>query len=165
MSRLIGDAAAIDLLDKHDHIIRQELATYQGREVKHTGDGVMASFKEVTKAIQCAIAIQKAFRKFNEQKPVKPLHVRIGINAGEPVARGDDLFGMTVQLAARVCNHCSAEEILVSGIVREFCVEKMPDVAFVDAGKGHFKGFEHAIQLYKVSSLPPKTDDKVTPSA
>ena len=150
MSRKIGDAAAIELLELHDEIIRKALEANHGRYVKHTGDGMMAAFTDVASSVRCAIDIQRAFQLFNSANPRLPLHVRIGLNAGEPVERNDDLFGMTVQLAARVCSHCEPEQVLVAGIIFELCKGEHLDSAFSDIGKAHFKGFEHAIQLYQI---------------
>jgi len=152
MSRAIGDTAAMDLLDSHDKIIRGALATYRGREIKHTGDGIMASFKEVADSLKCAVAIQRSFHEFNEGNPKMPLNLRIGINAGEPVERGADLFGMTVQLAARTCAHAKAEHILVTGVVYELSrSEAVSSVSFQKVNrKAYFKGFESSLQLYEV---------------
>ncbi len=71
-----------------------------GREVKHTGDGIMASFDDVARALACAAAIQDGFDKRNASSEGPELLVRIGMAAGEPVDRGDDLFGSTVTLPA-----------------------------------------------------------------
>lgn len=156
MSRNMGDTAAIALLDKHDNIIQKAIKAHSGRVVKHTGDGFMASFTNVDHTVKCSIAIQEAFAKFNTDNPETPLHIRIGINAGEPIERGNDLFGMTVQLAARICDQCKAEEILVSGVVYELCSPDKLELTFIDAGKKRFKGFEHAIQVYSVTSVLSK---------
>lgn len=150
MSRLIGDNAAIELLDAHDRIIRGMLSTYHGKEIKHTGDGFLASFKDVVRAVQCSVGIQQAFQRFNNYDPPFPLQVRVGINAGEPVERNNDLFGITVNLASRVCDHCTADHILISGIVQTLYEREKSDLTFIDAGKTLLKGFEHAIQLYEV---------------
>jgi class 3 adenylate cyclase len=153
MSRAIGDTAAMDLLDSHDKIIRGALATYRGREIKHTGDGIMASFKDVADSLKCAVAIQRSFHEFNKGNPRIPLHVRIGINAGEPVERGMDLFGMTVQLAARTCDHAKPEHILVTGVIYELSRnEATSGVSFKKVSKkAYFKGFESSLQLYEVN--------------
>ncbi len=66
------------------------------------GDGFMASFSSATKALECAVAMQRAFAKHNESAE-EPIKVRIGLNAGEPIAEEEDLFGTAVNLAARVC--------------------------------------------------------------
>lgn len=146
----LGDLKAIELLEKHDQMIRNALLAHHGREVKHTGDGIMASFTSVADAIHCAIDVQKAFSAYNSQISEKPLHVRIGINAGLPVERSGDLFGSTVQLAARICNHAQPDQVLVSAIMRELCHDETLASQFVDAGRASMKGFVSAVQLYEV---------------
>src|SRR5262249_36814377 len=95
----LGDAGHVDLLQRHNKIGREALEANGGREVKHTGDGIMAAFTSVAGAVGFAIAAQRAFREFNDENPV-PLDVKIGISAGEPVTDdNDDLFGASVQLA------------------------------------------------------------------
>ena len=79
-----------------------------------------------------------------------PLKVRIGINAGTPVERGGDLFGMTIQLAARICNHAEAEQILAAGIIQKLCKDDSLLAAFSDAGKRAVKGFDSALHVYEI---------------
>ena len=105
MVQRLGDDGAMRLLRIHDGIIREALARHEGLEVKHTGDGIMASFDSVQAALACAVAIQQGFAAHNASHPEPPLMVRIGMSAGEPVAESDDLFGAAVQLAARLCDY------------------------------------------------------------
>ncbi len=115
----VGDARAVEILRIHDAIIRQCLGATGGRQVKHTGDGVMASFVSASDAVSCAIDIQRAFARHNEQHGDAPISARIGFNAGEPVTTDDDLFGAAVNLAARVCAEAQAGQILVSNVISE----------------------------------------------
>jgi class 3 adenylate cyclase len=147
MTQTLGDVAAMDLLSVHDEIVRQELLQQNGREIKHTGDGIMASFVSPSNAIECSIAVQKALTDHNESAP-HPIEVRIGMSAGEPVGQAKDLFGTVVQLASRVCNAAGAGEILVANVVRELCAGK--DISFVDRGKVEFKGFADPVQIHAV---------------
>lgn len=119
----LGDAQAIELLRAHDQIVREELETYRGREVKHTGDGIMASFTSVSRCLRWAGVVQRRFAERNETTE-HPLGVKIGMSAGEPVADGDDLFGATVQLAARLCDHARPGAVLVAGAVRDLALGK-----------------------------------------
>jgi class 3 adenylate cyclase len=144
----LGDAKAMELLRTHDLIVRAELAAVGGDEVKHTGDGIMASFPSVARAIQCAIAIQRALEERQTTGAEHPIMVRIGVSAGEPVAEHDDLFGAAVQLAARACDHAAAGSILVSTAVRELCVGK--GFTFDARGPYELKGFDELIPLYEV---------------
>ena len=107
------------LLAEHDLIIRRALVASRGREVKHTGDGIMASFDDVANALGCSIAIQDGFGARASDGAATELRVRIGIAAGEPVDHNDDLFGSTVNLASRICDAADPGHILTSDLVRE----------------------------------------------
>jgi len=144
----LGDAAAQELVRAHNTIVRQALSAYGGTEVKHTGDGIMASFSSASGAVDGAIAIQRALAKRDRQQPEMPLRVRIGLNAGEPVAEEDDLFGSAVQVARRICDGAEPGEILVSNVVRELAAGK--GFLFADRGEMALRGFEDPIHVYDV---------------
>ena len=97
MTQDLGDDAAMLLVNAHDEIVRAALKEARGREVKHTGDGIMASFVSAVAAVRCAIRIQQGTRDHAAANPTVPLQVRIGLAAGEPVEQNQDLFGSTVQ--------------------------------------------------------------------
>ena len=147
VTQRLGDAKAMELVRAHDMIVRGHLGELGGLEVKHTGDGIMASFASVARAIDCAIAIQRAFDT-HAQSAEHPIHIRIGVSAGEPVAEGDDLFGAAVQLAARACDHAAAGSILTSTAVKELCVGK--GFTFESRGPYELKGFAELVPLYEV---------------
>ncbi len=104
LTQELGDAPAIALLRDHDRIVREGLDACRGQEVKHTGDGIMATCSSVSRGLRWAGDVQRRLEERNETAEHR-LGVRIGMSAGEPVAEGDDLFGATVQLAARLCDH------------------------------------------------------------
>ncbi len=143
-----GDDAGMALLDLHDAIVRNALTVAGGREVKHTGDGIMASFVSAAGALRCATRIQSTLAERRRDNAVHPLKVRIGAAAGEPVERDHDLFGATVQLAARLCSHAQPEQILVSNVVAELCLGK--GWAFTDLGDLALKGFNRPIRVHAV---------------
>ncbi len=147
LTERLGDAAARDLLRAYEQIVREALAAYGGSEVKTMGDGFMASFGSATKALECAVAIQKAFADVGARDDA-PLRVRIGLNAGEPVAEDQDLFGTAVQLAARVCARAEPGQILASNVVRELAAGK--GFLFSDQGDVELRGFEDPVRLYEV---------------
>ena len=147
LTQRLGDAGAMQLVRAHDAIVRRELAAVAGNEVKHTGDGIMASFASVARSIECAIAIQRALEEHSADAE-HPIRVRIGVSAGEPVAEHDDLFGAAVQLAARACNQAAAGAILVSTAVRELCVGK--GFTFEPRGPYELKGFTDLVPLFEV---------------
>jgi len=149
MTTLHGDTKALHLLHVHNALTRNALKAHRGREVKHTGDGIMASFASVPDAVACAIAIQKAFAAYNKETPEAPLSLRIGLNAGEPIEEQGDLFGKTVQLAARLCMHAEPGRILVDQVVLDqWQGEELP---FSDLGEVTPKGFDHAVRVYEVN--------------
>src|SRR5438552_9425788 len=108
----LGESAYMVLLTEHDLIIRRALVASRGREVKHTGDGIMASFDDVANALQCSLAVQAGFARRASGSPESDLRVPIGVAAGEPVDHNDDLFGATVTLATRLCRAADAGRLL-----------------------------------------------------
>ncbi len=148
LTQRLGDEGAMRLQRAHDAIIREALSAHGGREVKHTGDGIMASFPSVARAVECSIAIQRALAAYNREHPEAALRVRIGLSAGEPVAEHEDLFGAAVQQAARICAHADAGCILVPNVVRELCIGKQ--LPFLDRGEAALKGFDDPVRVYEV---------------
>jgi len=147
MIERLGDQRTVEMVRAHDAMVRRSLKDEKGREVKHTGDGIMASFDDAGAALRCARGIQSAFEAFNLASPEK-LRVRIGIHAGEPVEDSNDLFGTTVTTAARICDRAEADTIVVSETVRSLASD---DQAFRDLGAQVLKGFSHAVPLYELT--------------
>jgi class 3 adenylate cyclase len=141
MTQRLGDARAMDVLRQHDTIVRDALLAWNGTEVKHTGDGIMASFVSAVDAVASAITMQ---RKLADQN----LRVRIGLSAGEPVTDHGDLFGATVQLARRCCDSGEPGSIVVASVVRDLCIGK--GFQFESLGETALKGFEEPVRLYAV---------------
>jgi class 3 adenylate cyclase len=150
LTQSVGDEAAMALLNMHDTIVRDALAAFGGREVKHTGDGIMASFLSTTGAVKCATQIQRELARHHEKEGQSdcPIKVRIGAAAGEPVEHHDDLFGCTVQLAARLCSQASPGQILVSNAVADLCIGK--GLMFRALGEVSLKGFDRPFQVHAV---------------
>lgn len=163
-----GDHAAQDVVRRHNSIVRTALAEYAGKEIKHTGDGIMASFASSSNAIEAAIVIQRACAAHNDTNSDLPLHLRIGLNAGEPIEEEDDLFGTTVQLSARVCANAETDAILCTNVVRELAAGR--ELTFVSKGVQSLKGFKDPVPLYEVlwkpameSAAPPAPPTPTTP--
>ena len=135
----VGEIVYMGLLDEHDLIIRRSLVHWRGREVKHTGDGIMASFEDVANALECALAIQDGFDARMSDRATRELLVRIGVAAGEPVDHNDDLFGSTVNLASRICDASHPGHILTSDLVHEMGTER--GFAFAQGRDVELKGF------------------------
>jgi class 3 adenylate cyclase len=147
LTQRLGDAKAQEVLRTHNGIVREALKAHSGSEIKHTGDGIMASFASASKALECAIAMQRAFAGHNESAE-EPIRVRVGLNAGEPVAEEEDLFGTAVQLAARICAQAEPGQILAPIVVRELAAGK--GFLFSDRGETALRGFEEPVRLYEV---------------
>jgi len=147
MTARLGDARAVEMVRAHDAMVRRALRDKGGREVKHTGDGIMAAFDDATAAVDAARAIQQAFDAFNMASREK-LRVRIGLDAGEPVADHNDLFGMTVQRAARLCQSAEPDSIVVSEIITTLAA---PRFSFVDLGSRIVKGFTQPVEAFAVN--------------
>jgi class 3 adenylate cyclase len=149
MTARLGDKVAMDIINTHDRIVHDSLGASGGREVKHTGDGIMAVFHSAASAVRCAIKIQEDISRFGRQKPDEAFSVRIGVAAGEPIERHDDFFGATVQLAARLCAHADPRQILMSSTVAELCIGKALPIR--DVGAVTLKGFAEPVRAHCVS--------------
>jgi class 3 adenylate cyclase len=147
LTQRLGDAKAQDMLRTHNRVVRDALKAHGGSEIKHTGDGIMASFSSAARALECAITMQRSFAEHNETAE-EPIRVRMGLNAGEPVAEEEDLFGTAVQLAARVCACAEPGQILACNVVRELAAGK--GFLLSDQGDVALRGFEDPVRLYEV---------------
>lgn len=143
----LGDARARDVLRVHERLTRAELEAHGGAEVKSLGDGFMASFPSASAALDCAIGLQRSFADYNATAETS-LRVRAGINAGEPIAEDEDLFGTAVIVAARVAAQAAGGEILITDVVRQLLAGK--DYLFNDRGLAPLKGFEDPVHLFEV---------------
>ncbi|MDP1793939.1 MAG: adenylate/guanylate cyclase domain-containing protein [Acidimicrobiales bacterium] len=135
----LGDDAAHRVSRAFLTLSKDAIDARGGRLVKSMGDGVMAEFPSVSQAVGCAVDMQHAFGE---------MPVRIGINAGEPVSEDDDLHGIVVSTAARVCAQGLAGEIMVSNVVRELATGK--GFVFEPIGERHLKGIG-SVPLFKVA--------------
>jgi class 3 adenylate cyclase len=149
MTARLGDVRSVEFVRSHDAIVRRHLIEEGGREVKHTGDGIMAAFDDAVGCVRCARAIQNGFQQFNRNSDEK-IHVRIGMDAGEPVADSNDLFGETVQKAARVCAEAQSDQTLVTEDLYVIVKDQCP-VEF--ALEKHLKGFSDPVRMYSVGSV------------
>jgi len=147
MTQRLGDAKAREVLREHERITRECLRAHGGAEVKTMGDGFMASFGSAVKALECAVAIQQAFAEHNESAPERIL-VRVGLNAGEPIAEEQDLFGTAVIRAARIAALAQGGEILAANVVRELAEGK--GFLFGDRGEVALRGFDDPVRVFEV---------------
>jgi len=132
---------------EHERLTHEALGAHGGSEVKAMGDGFMVWFPSATRAVECAIALQRAFAASNETA-ADPIRIRVGINAGEPIAEGDDLFGASVIATARIAAAAQGGQILASDVVRQLLAGK--GFTFADQGEHALKGFDEPARLYEV---------------
>ena len=144
MTQELGDDAAMELVNTHDGIVRTALDEFDGHMVKHLGDGIMASFISAVSAVRCACRIQGDMARHREERPHLPLALKIGAAAGEPVEQGNDLFGSTVQLAARLCAQADPGQGLVSNMVADLCQDD--SLRFSETREVQLKGFERQVE-------------------
>jgi class 3 adenylate cyclase len=144
----LGDAEAIEYFRSHNAITRDAITHHGGREIQHTGDGFMVSFTTASRAVACAVDLQRRLAAHNQRHSEAPIFVRIGICAGEPVEEDERLFGSTVQLTARICQAAGAEQILVAPVIRDLCLGK--PFSFLDQGTSALKGFDEPVRLFEV---------------
>ncbi len=145
----LGDATYARLLQLHDRSTRMCIRDAGGKEVKRTGDGFFASFRDGTSAVRCARDIQTLMPLALPDHPDQRLMVRIGVHVGEAVEMGEDLFGIAVSTAARICARGQAGDILISDPTRSSVAA--PGVEFHRYGRFALKGLTERMTLYRVA--------------
>jgi class 3 adenylate cyclase len=150
LNERLGDAAWLELLGRHDGVVRAEVRRHHGQVVKTHGDSFMVVFRGVTDALRCAVAIQRglAGEAMRDQDRIR---VRVGIHRGEVTRQGRDVFGLNVALAARVASEADGGEILVS----EDVVAQASSVDGIVFGSGRavrLKGFSQPVTVHPVHS-------------
>ncbi len=128
----IGDSAWLDLLRRHNDLVRRELANYRGKEIKTTGDGFLVTFDGPTRAIGCARAIRDSVGKLG-------IETRAGLHTGECELMEDDIGGIAVHMASRVAAQARPSEILVSSTVKDLVAGS--GLQFTDRGVRLLKDF------------------------
>jgi adenylate cyclase len=157
----VGDLLAREITRVHNAIVRSALTRFDGREVKHTGDGIMATFQVISQAAEAAVDIQRAVASHNGRRPDLAIDLRIGINAGEPVMEENDYYGIAVTLAARICAEAKGGDILCSGVIRDLSQGK--DLRFRERGQAKLKGISDPQRLYEIvwdPSTPTTAEDQ-----
>ncbi|HEV3351863.1 MAG TPA: adenylate/guanylate cyclase domain-containing protein [Acidimicrobiales bacterium] len=139
-ARELGDRRWRELLDHHDELARAQLDRHQGRLVKTTGDGLLATFDGPARAIRCASTLRQ----------ILPVPIRAGLHTGEVELRGDDVGGIAVHIGARVAAIAGAGEVLVSRTVKDLVAGS--GITFTDRGSHTLKGVPDEWQLYAVAN-------------
>lgn len=147
MLERLGDRRGQQVIQAHDRIIRTCVRAHSGVEIRHTGDGIMASFHSVAEALGCAREIQESFRTYNCDAVDASIRVRIGIHSGEPLVGEEGLFGLAIHIAVRISDHCEPEHVLVSENVHDLAGNL--GLPFLYLGRIELKGISQPVKLYK----------------
>jgi class 3 adenylate cyclase len=130
------------LTDHHDAMIRAALSRHRGHEIKTTGDGFLATFDATGRALRCAADILAGAKDIG-------LDLRAGVHTGEVEVRGDDIAGLTVTIAKRVCDLAGPSEVLVSRTVTDLVAGS--GIEFADRGEHELKGVPGVWRLFAVA--------------
>jgi len=153
-SRLMGtnEVSTLGALKAHrSEMIDGTITQHQGRIVKLTGDGMLVEFGSVVNAVQCAADIQRAMRARNAHiPPNRRIEFRVGVNLGDVIVEGEDIFGDGVNVAARLESVAKPGGIAISGAVRDHVGNRL-DLAFEDMGEQTLKNIDRPIRIYSVS--------------
>src|SRR6478736_3553459 len=160
-----GTLAALDAL--RADIVNPKISEHQGRIVKLTGDGMLVEFPSVVNAVSCAAELQRGIRKRNAGAPQdQRIEFRIGVNVGDVIVQGEDIFGDGVNVAARLESIATPGGITISGPVRDHIGNRL-DLAFEDMGEQTLKNIERPVRVYRVHLDTPAvagTKDKKSAS-
>jgi DNA-binding NarL/FixJ family response regulator len=153
----LGDEQADGLRREHFATLRRVIAEHDGREVKSTGDGLMVAFSSAVAAVRCAVEMQRA--------TAGGLPLRVGLDAGEPMHEGSDLYGTPVIVASRLCEHAGEDEILASEVVCQIAGHRVAEL-IQPAGSLKLRGVDGRVAssqvLWRGEPPPP---EPVAPSS
>jgi class 3 adenylate cyclase/pimeloyl-ACP methyl ester carboxylesterase len=160
----LGDDEAQVLWRTHFGLLRTAVAARGGEEVKNLGDGLMVVFASALDALACAVAMQQAVHRHNQQQEERHrLQVRVGLHVGEPIREEDDYFGMPVVVAKRLCDGAQGGQILASDLVRRL-VGSRGGHTFRDLGPLSLKGVAEPLSAYEVV-WEPAAEELAAPPA
>jgi DNA-binding NarL/FixJ family response regulator/class 3 adenylate cyclase len=152
-----GDEEADTRRARHFAVLREVAAAHDGHEVKSTGDGLMITFASAVAAVRCAVALQRATTGAGDG-----LDVRVGIDAGEPLAEGGDLYGTPVIVASRLCDAAGPGEILASQVVRQVAGPRVAEL-MRPAGTLRVKGISESVATALVRWREQEDDEDAPP--
>jgi class 3 adenylate cyclase len=159
-----GETAAHEIMNEHNEIVRRQIGEHAGQEVKTAGDSFMVAFDSARKAVECAVCVQRALHDYNGRHPTHPVKVRIGLHTGEAIRAGNDLFGTSVDAAARIMAKADGEQILVSDVLKSI-LGAAKDFGFKDHKRVQLKGFPERWRLWEVTWRPEAVAGEAVASA
>lgn len=157
MTQRLGNAGAQKAVRAHNDAVRGSIQQFNGREVKHTGDGIMATFPDGPAAVAASIQMLQGIVAHNQASPDVQVEIRIGVNTGEAVEEENDFFGQAVQMTARICDKAADGHAWVSDVVVEAC--KGQRFGFLPRGAFEMKGIEKPKPLYEIAWTDAHRDE------
>ncbi len=147
----LGDAVAMELIRVHEQLVRDVVGRHGGREIKSMGDGFMVAFTTPAEGVSCALDIHEVLRTYNDEHPNEQIRVRMGLNTGVVIEESGDLYGTTVNAAARIAAKARSGQVLVSETVKQ---DAAGDWSFIDRGLFWLKGLRERWTLYEATRAP-----------
>lgn len=157
MTQRLGNAGAQKAVRAHNDAVRGAIKQFNGHEVKHTGDGVMATFPDGPSSVAASIQMLQSVMAHNQASPDVQVEIRIGVNTGEAVEEENDFFGQAVQMTARICDKANDGHAWVSEVVVEAC--KGQRFGFLPRGNFEMKGIEKPKPLYEIAWTDAHRDE------
>lgn len=145
-----GDDDAIALIRRLAEINKKVAQDANGEVVKHLGDGFLLAFPSASQATRAATMLRGRVAKLRKDDPTFPVHLRIAVHAGEPLVEGDDLLGHDVNLTARLLDHCSPDEIVISEAAKELAEKRLKKIRFGARRKVKIRGLASRITVFGV---------------
>lgn len=149
MTQRLGNAGAQKAVRAHNDAVRGAIQQFNGREVKHTGDGIMATFPDGPSAVAASVQMLQGVVAHNQATPDIPVEIRVGVNTGEAVEEENDFFGQAVQMTARICDKAADGHAWVSEIVVQACQGQK--FKFIPRGEFEMKGIEKPKPLFEIA--------------
>jgi adenylate cyclase len=157
MTQRLGNAGAQKAVRAHNDAVRGAIQQFNGREVKHTGDGIMATFPDGPSAVAASIQMLQGIVAHNQASPDVPVQIRIGVNTGEAVEEENDFFGQAVQMTARICDKAADGHAWVSEVVVQACQGQR--FGFLPRGEFEMKGIERPKPLFEIAWTDAHRDE------
>lgn len=157
MTQRLGNAGAQKAVRAHNDAVRGAIQQFKGREVKHTGDGIMATFPDGPSAVAASIQMLQSVKAHNQASPDTQVEIRVGVNTGEAVEEENDFFGQAVQMTARICDKAADGHAWVSDVVVNSC--KGQRFGFLPRGSFEMKGIEKPKPLYEIAWTDAHRDE------
>ncbi|NKB43808.1 MAG: hypothetical protein GKS03_05970 [Alphaproteobacteria bacterium] len=157
MTQRLGNAGAQKAVRAHNDAVRGAIQQYNGREVKHTGDGIMATFPDGPSAVAASIQMLQGVVSHNQASPDVPVEIRVGVNTGEAVEEENDFFGQAVQMTARICDKAADGHAWVSEIIVDACQGQK--FKFLPRGEFEMKGIEKPKSLFEIAWTDTHRDE------